>query len=307
MRAKRLLSRFAPAALLLLVGCGGGGGGSTPQLLKIFVGNEAGNSITAFDPTTAASSPFFTGGGAGGPYTMTGLAFDDATDKLYSARAGVGPLMSDGNVYVYDSAGVRTLFSSTRPSGGALNAYALAMSSTGVLHALLLGPSQIVSFDSLGTATLVHDLGVSANTFGLAQGPLGNWFFSNLDTDSVFQVVLGVPTLYADATDGLNGPAGLAFDSAGRLYVASVFSQTVHRFTAPHVGSLFADASDGAVSPIAVAVDVNDDVWVVNNSATGGNTLLHFDPAGAAVGVPPFGDASDGLGNCKSIALKQSH
>jgi outer membrane protein assembly factor BamB len=307
MSSVRRLARVVPVALVLLAGCGGGGGGGgpTPQVVRIFVGNENTNSIKAFDPAGAVT-PFFTGPPFGAtPFVMTGLAFDDAADRLYSARAAVGPMVSDGNVYAYDAAGNRTLFSSTRPGGAPLNAYGLAMSSTGVLHALLLGPSQIVSFDGAGTATLVHDLGVSASTFGLAQGPSGTWFFSNLDANTVSEVVAGVPTTYADATDGLNGPAGIAFDASGRLYVASVNGNVVHRFTAPHTGSVFVDAADGVSSPMGIAVDVTGDVWLTG--ILGADTLLRFDSAGAPVGVPPFADGTDGLSAPKSVALKQIH
>jgi DNA-binding beta-propeller fold protein YncE len=50
----------------------------------------------------------------------------------------------------------------------------------------------------------------------------------------------GIGSIFADASDGLNGPAGLAFDSAGNLYAANR-NGVIEEFTPNGVGSVFAD------------------------------------------------------------------
>jgi sugar lactone lactonase YvrE len=73
-------------------------------------------------------------------------------------------------------------------------------------------------------------------------GPGGNGWVNKFDT--------------ATGTDlgtfaAVNAPQGLAFDSAGNLYVASWGNNTVEKFTPDGVGSVF--ASTGLSLPTALA------------------------------------------------------
>jgi DNA-binding beta-propeller fold protein YncE len=56
------------------------------------------------------------------------------------------------------------------------------------------------------------------------------------------------------AQNGLNGPVGLAFDSAANLYAANANNNTVVRFSPDGVGSVF--ASTGLNDPIGIAIQV---------------------------------------------------
>jgi len=78
------------------------------------------------------------------------------------------------------------------------------------------------------------------------------------------------------ANTGLNGPSGLAFDSAGNLYAANAGDMTIEKFTPGGVGSLFANT--GLEAPHGLAFDSLGNLYVANN---GNNTIEKFTSGGA--------------------------
>jgi len=64
-------------------------------------------------------------------------------------------------------------------------------------------------------------------------------------------------------TSGLNAPRGLAFDNAGNLFVADMFSGNIYKFTPDGVKITFAS---GLNSPRGLAVDSAGNVFVANGS-----------------------------------------
>jgi DNA-binding beta-propeller fold protein YncE len=79
--------------------------------------------------------------------------------------------------------------------------------------------------------------------------------------------------------DGLNGPAGLALDSNGDLFVADIYSSTIHEFS-PSGDDLGVFAS-GLVNPNSVAFDSSGILYVANGGNTfGNNYILRFAPDG---------------------------
>src|ERR1051326_1622166 len=71
----------------------------------------------------------------------------------------------------------------------------------------------------------------------------------------------GVGSVFANT--GLNGPAGLAFDSAGNLYAANS-NNTIEKFTPGGVGSVFANT--GLNSPEGLAFDSSGNLYAANAS-----------------------------------------
>ena len=272
-----------------------------PPDLLLYVGNEGNSSITQIDPDGNAIN-VFEGGGFGEPFSMTGLAFDPETRHLYYAAP-----KSDGNIWRLDADGNATLFADQRPDGSALNAFGLAFSPEGELHATLLGtPTVIAKFDDSGTPTIVHTAGTGGQALGFAINSAGEIFWAHTDNDEV-RVATGPTTseVYADSSDGIDRPFGIAFDSHDRLYVANFAGGgvNVQRFDAAHSSSVFADPSDGLFAPIAVAVDSAQNVFVANYCSGQQSTIIKFDPDGNPISPQPFADGDDGLRCSRSLEV----
>ena len=80
------------------------------------------------------------------------------------------------------------------------------------------------------------------------------------------------------ASSGLSGPGGLAFDSAGNLYVASEFSNTIVKYTPGGVGSVFANS--GLDLPVGLAFDSAGNLYVTNRGGRLDGTIEMFTPGG---------------------------
>ena len=94
------------------------------------------------------------------------------------------------------------------------------------------------------------------------------------------------------ASSGLNAPTGLAFDSAGNLYVANSGNNTIEMFTTNGVGSVFANA--GLSSPQCLAFNSGGGLYVANG---GDGTIMALWAGGAglyATNVWAIGLAFDG-------------
>jgi sugar lactone lactonase YvrE len=122
--------------------------------------------------------------------------------------------------------------------------------------------------------------------------------------DAVLEIDSATGHVTTFASTGLSQPQGLAFDSAGNLYVANAGNNTIEEFTPGGVGSVF--ASGAALStPVGLAFDSAGNLYVAN---AGNNTIEKFTPggvgsvfasngtSGAALSAPQ-GLAFDSLGN----------
>jgi len=92
-------------------------------------------------------------------------------------------------------------------------------------------------------------------------------------------------------------PTGVAFDSAGNLYVANYYGNAIEKFTPGGVGSVF--ASTGLDGPEALAFDSAGNLYVANYYSS---TIEKFNPGGVgssfASGLSgPIGLAFDSAGN----------
>jgi sugar lactone lactonase YvrE len=97
-------------------------------------------------------------------------------------------------------------------------------------------------------------------------------------------------TLSANSGNSLDGPAGLALDSSGNLWVANDFGSTIVEFTpsqlattaspTPNVTLLSTASLSG---PFGMAFDSSGDLWVANFNS---DALLEFTPSQLATAFP---------------------
>lgn len=115
------------------------------------------------------------------------------------------------------------------------------------------------------------DLGTFATglnqPWGIAFDNGGNLFVANSGTngglDSLKNTIVkftsdGVRSTFATAFSGLSSPQGLAFDSAGNLYVANSGNGTIEKFTPTGIGSVF---TSGLSSPSSIAIFPGRNLW----------------------------------------------
>ena len=81
------------------------------------------------------------------------------------------------------------------------------------------------------------------------------------------------------ASFGLNDPGGMAFDSAGNLYVSHTVNNTIEKFTPEGVRSVF--VSSGLSQPTGLACDSAGNLYVAHS----GSFVQEFSPSGANLGV----------------------
>ena len=128
----------------------------------------------------------------------------------------------------------------------------------------------------LTVAVAVSGLILHGGILGRAQ----NLFVANGDSDSIEKFnASGVGTVFASS--GLSGPFGLAFDSAGNLFVANSYVGTagysIEKFNSSGVGTVFAGPSTGLAQPVGVAFDSKGNLFVANEE---NNTIQEFSPLG---------------------------
>ena len=145
------------------------------------------------------------------------------------------------------------------------------------------------------TGTNGPAIGASLNApNGLALDAAGNLYIAETNNNRVMKVSAGTITVYAgngvnslSASTGtaltlpLSSPAGLAFDTAGNLYVASQYYSAIMQVTpggtmslfAGHGYSGFSDGDGGPanaahfLSPVGLATDANGNLYVADNVA----------------------------------------
>jgi DNA-binding beta-propeller fold protein YncE len=130
---------------------------------------------------------------------------------------------------------------------------------------------------------------------GAVRSEADTLFVSNRTDITQFDMS-GAPTIFT-ATPILNNPLGLAFDTAGNLYVANELSNAVRRFSPTGV-DLGDFASTGLFQPFGLAFDTTGNLYVSNFAFVGGS-VRRFSPTGLDLGI----FASAGLDRPEHIAF----
>jgi len=242
------------------------------------------------------------------------------------------------------AAGVVSLFAGTAGNAGSLDGTGsaarfnqpggLAFDAGGNLYIADTGNATIRKITVAGVVTTLAgnsavrgnaDATGSAATFnhpiGLAIDSAGNIYVADTFTHTVRKITSGgtVTTLagtnaVAGSSDGsgaaarFSGPAGLAVDSSGTVYVADTGNNTLRKITASGVVTTLAGlpgvggSNDGTGAsaffgqPTSLVVDANGTVYVAD---TGNNLIRRVTSVGAVTllaGVPGIAGLSDGVG-----------
>jgi SMP-30/gluconolaconase/LRE-like protein len=146
--------------------------------------------------------------------------------------------------------------------------------------------------------SLVLSLAASAS----GQWVTGDVYVSSFQDSKIYRVdgALNV-TVFADASDGLNGNSALEFSPADTLLVSSYYTQSVLEFDSAGNGSVLHDKSTGLVGPFGengLAFDSQQNLYVSDFDL---QTIWKF-PAGGG-GPTVFADASDGIGRPDGLAF----
>jgi streptogramin lyase len=101
----------------------------------------------------------------------------------------------------------------------------------------------------------------------------------------------------SDYVTGLNTPTGIAFDSAGNLYVADYGAYNVTKITPNFTKTPFISALNG--TPQQIAFDVNGNLWIAGSGSFNG--IVKVNTAGVSTTYSasgsPYGIAVDASGN----------
>lgn len=183
-------------------------------------------------------------------------------DVLFVANYG------NGSVEKIDERG-----NSTVVGRGFHSPIGLTFDASGNLYVGEWDSGRIVRMDPAGNRVTVADVGLWG-PMGIAVGPDGKTYVAHPGRNQV--IAIG-PGGVQEVVGSVTKPAGLAFDSAGNLFVASQEAEQVVRFTPEGSRSVFADSADGIAQPTGLTIDPAGNLYVANY-ATG--RIVRFDPSG---------------------------
>ncbi len=239
--------------------------------IVVYVSNYKDNNVRAISATGLNLGTFCSVSSA------TGLAFDQA-GNLFVASASISgnsiqKFAPDGSVSLFATAGL------TAPHG-------LAFDSAGNLFVANTFGATIQKFtpDGVGTVFANGSKGVAHPT-DLKFDAEGNLWVTNAyggpaKTGSVQKFAPdGTATVFADS--GFSTAYGIAFDSAGNVYVSNLLGDNVLKF-APDGTSLGVFVSTPLNAPHGMFFDSEGILYVANNAAA---TIERFSPTGAYLGV----------------------
>jgi len=189
-----------------------------------------------------------------------GLAFN-TTGDLFAANGD-----PQGKILELSATptGKRSIFAS-----GLSDPIGLAFNTAGDLFVSDLGSGRILQFTPAGIeSTFASGLD---HPYGLAFDSFGNLFEADLDSGNIYEFTAsGAKSTFATGL-GFAGPAGLAFNSAGDLFVSD--SGTILEFTPAGMKSTFAS---GLPRPtVGLAFDTNGTLF-----AAAGTDIFQFTPTG---------------------------
>lgn len=258
---------------------------------NLFVSDASANVIRMVTPAGAASIFAGTAGSAG---SLDGIG----SAARFNQPGGVA-FDSAGNLYVADTG----------------NATIRKITAAGVVTTLAGDPSARGNVDATGSAARFN------HPVGLSVDATGNIYVADTFTHTVRKITSGgiVTTLagtnaVSGSSDGsgaaarFSGPAGVAVDASGMVYVADTGNSTIRKITASGVVTTLAGlpgvggSNDGTggnalfSQPTSLVVDTNGTVYVAD---TGNDLIRKVTSAGVVTllaGVPGIAGLSDGVG-----------
>ncbi len=264
----------------------------------LWVANYSANSVVEFAPrqlTTGSPTPTVTisSGPSDSLEGPDGLAFDRSGDLWvanYDEVTGADSLVEFAPRQLATGAPVPRATISPDLSYSLDEPEGLAFDSSGDLWVANYGGNSLVEFArrQLATGSPTPAATISSGPSdsldepqGLAFDSVGDLWVANDNSDTVVelkprQLVTGSPTpavTVSSALPGsLDGPADLAFDSAGDLWVANYNSDTVVEYspgrlaTGPEVpnATISSGPSNSLDGPDGLAFEPSGDLWVVN-------------------------------------------
>jgi sugar lactone lactonase YvrE len=169
-------------------------------------------------------------------------------------------------VYRVDAALNVTVFAD---SGDGLNGNsALAFSPSDTLLVSNYNSANVLEFDAAGNGSVLHDKssGLSGpfGENGLALDSQQNLYVSDFAMSTIFEYPAGggAPSVFADSSDGILYPDGLAFASSGDLFVANRGSYDVLRIDPSGNATVFDSLGE---TPYAIVARRNGDLYVATD------------------------------------------
>jgi len=235
---------------------------------------------------------------ASGVSRPSGLAFDHF-GNLFVASTTFDGTSYQGTILEITPLGEQSTFASV---GRDLHLVGLAIDSSDNVFVMALTSgtnfaSTIYKFTRGGVQSTFGSIPTPSQTFGVAFDEAGNLFAADTFNQTVFKfapdgarsVFVG-PSAFVPDT----GPAGLAFDRFGNLFVSTesrmllIGNDTILKFTPEGVESTFAT---GLTYPRGLAFDTSGNLFVADVDGVGSGEILKFTPDGnrsvfAVVPVP---------------------
>ncbi len=275
---------------------------NSPQALvvdsggNIWVGNNAGNSLTKFSNsgTVLSGASGYTGGGLSGPRWA---AFDTSGNIwLTNGNDSLSKFNSSGTAL--SGAGGYTGNGLSSPQG-------IASYRNILISVMNNSSNQTSSFRSTGSAyfapytttDLTNPYGVAAigNGIDVWVTSANNMLF-DLEIDNFFNT--------STSGGGLNAPRGVAVDSSSNAWVANSGGASLSEFNSS--GTALSGSSGytggGLVDPSQIAIDGLNHVWAANPT---GNCLSEFSNGGVAISGST-GYTGGGLSNPQGIGIDGS-
>jgi len=228
-----------------------------------------------------------------------GMALDHFAN-LFVASTTLNGTSYQGTILKITPLGVQSSFASVEGSNLFLVGLAIDGSDNVFVMALTFGQnfaSIIYKFTPSGVQTTFGSIPGPSQSFGLAFDEADNLLAADTFNRTIFKFAPdGTRTVFVgpSAFEPETGPAGLAFDRFGNLFVSTqsepplIRNDTILKFTPEGVKSTFAT---GLTYPRGLAFDRSGNLFVADVNGTGLGEILKFTPDGnrsvfAVVPVP---------------------
>jgi sugar lactone lactonase YvrE len=215
-----------------------------------------------------------------------GLAFDSSGNLFAAVNSFAPPNQRHGRILKFPPRGHQSVLGNVAlsiieglvtDSGG--NTFALAQSASSTIGDI----SNIYKFAPDGTRMLFGSV-PNAGGFGLALDSVGNLYAADGDDQTIYKFASdGTRTVFVGPSAfGDSAPVGLAFDSAGNLFVSTEGdpgNDTILEFTPDGMESTFAT---DLTTPRGLAFDGSGNLFVAESNPAPDGDILKFAPGGGA-------------------------